>query len=278
MILNQSDFSKVIGEIYKITNTITGKCYVGQTRSHRLNHTKYRPFGHMGRFKDHIHEAHSTKKNICRYLNSSILKHGSEHFTCELLTTCEISELDCYEVHYIKEFNTKFPNGYNLTDGGQGFGYQSGAKITLPDSESITPVPRERTYMKKSDYTKNLISERLKEALNQPDHLAKMMQLTQKQHLSKKFDRFANVVVDESDIDKYISIRTNHAKQEPFVRVVVDKVATTFIGSFETIDEIKERAREFIRELVKRRNTLLLETPTESTLPLQSGNILEELG
>jgi group I intron endonuclease len=278
MILNQDEFSKVVGEIYKITNKVTGKCYVGQTRSHRLNHNKYRPFGFMGRFKDHIHEAYSTKKNICRYLNSSILKYGGEQFTCELLMTCDIADLDFYEVHFIQEFHTKFPNGYNLTDGGQGIGFQSGAKITLPESEIQSPPLKERASMKKSDYTKNLISERLKEALNQPDHLAKMMQLTQKQHLSKKFDRFANVTVDESDIDKYIKVRTNHVKNEPLIRVMIDNVATTFVGKFESIEDIKERAREFIRELVKRQNTLLLETPTESTLPLQFGNTLEELG
>jgi hypothetical protein len=41
MILNPDEFHKVEGEVYKITNTVTNKCYVGQTRSHRLNHGKY---------------------------------------------------------------------------------------------------------------------------------------------------------------------------------------------------------------------------------------------
>jgi len=38
MLLNSNEFHKVEGEIYKITNLVTGKSYVGQTRSHRLNH------------------------------------------------------------------------------------------------------------------------------------------------------------------------------------------------------------------------------------------------
>jgi group I intron endonuclease len=278
MLLNIDEFAKVVGEVYKITNTVTGKCYVGQTRSHRLNHNKYRPFGHLGRFKDHVHEAHSSKKNQSRYLNSSILKHGSEKFTCELLKTCEIEDLDYYEVHYITEFNTKYPNGYNLTNGGQGLGYQSGKKIVLDETETTTQPVKERTYEKKSDYTKNLISERLKEALNEPKHLEKMMQLTQIQHLEKKFDIFRNAVIDETNIDQYLRVRVNHVKNEQFVKVIIGKTTTSFVGKFETIDKIKERAREFIKELVKRRNTLLLETPTEPTLPLQSGNILEELG
>jgi hypothetical protein len=35
-IYNKDEFHKVVGEIYKITNTVNNKCYIGQTRSHRL--------------------------------------------------------------------------------------------------------------------------------------------------------------------------------------------------------------------------------------------------
>jgi hypothetical protein len=42
--------------------------------------------------------------------------------------------------------------------------------------------------MKKSDYTKNLISERLKESKSDLKHRNKMMILTQKQHLGNKFE------------------------------------------------------------------------------------------
>ena len=50
MLLNLNEFDKVRGEVYRITNAVTGKSYIGQTRSHRLNRGKYRPFGYMGRF------------------------------------------------------------------------------------------------------------------------------------------------------------------------------------------------------------------------------------
>ena len=49
-------------EIYKITNISNGKIYVGQAVSHILNHKRYRPYGHEGRFRCHISEAFSTKK------------------------------------------------------------------------------------------------------------------------------------------------------------------------------------------------------------------------
>ena len=67
-ILNKEDFNKVTGHIYVITNLINKYQYIGQTRSHRLNKNKYRPFGFMGRFKDHINECNTHKKNCCKYL------------------------------------------------------------------------------------------------------------------------------------------------------------------------------------------------------------------
>ena len=44
-------------EIYKITNLITKKLYVGQTVSHVLNHGKYRKYGYQKRLESHFSEA-----------------------------------------------------------------------------------------------------------------------------------------------------------------------------------------------------------------------------
>ena len=52
MILDIGEKDKVVGEIYKMTNTTNGKVYIGQTRSHRLNHNKYRPFGYLDIWED----------------------------------------------------------------------------------------------------------------------------------------------------------------------------------------------------------------------------------
>ena len=97
-LLNKDEFHKVSGEIYKITNLINNKCYVGQTRSHRLNHNKYRPFGYIGRFKDHVNECYSKKKKCCNYLNSALLKYDVNTFTCEKILECSLDKLDEYEI------------------------------------------------------------------------------------------------------------------------------------------------------------------------------------
>jgi group I intron endonuclease len=118
-------------EIYKITNLTTGKIYVGQAVSHILNHKRYRPYGHEGRFRCHISEAFSTKKNQSHYLNNSIRKYGVADFVVELIECCYLSNADERETHYIKEFNSLFPNGYNLKNGGSVFTHSDESKKRL---------------------------------------------------------------------------------------------------------------------------------------------------
>ena len=106
ILLNKDEAHKIKGEIYKITNLINNKMYIGQTRTHYLNKGKYRPFGYIGRFNSHISESKSLVKfNSCRYLNSSFNKYDIENFKCELLYTCDVNELDEYETKYIYELN-----------------------------------------------------------------------------------------------------------------------------------------------------------------------------
>jgi len=105
-------------EIYKITNVITNKIYIGQAVSHILNHKRYRPYGMEKRFNCHISEAFSVKKNQCHYLNNSIRKHGSNNFKLELICNCKIENSDNIEKQQIIENNSLYPDGYNLNTGG----------------------------------------------------------------------------------------------------------------------------------------------------------------
>ena len=115
-------------EIYKITNTLNGKTYVGQAVSHILNHKRYRPYGHEGRFRCHVSEAFSSKKNQSHYLNNAIRKYGVNEFVVELIECCEIIDADEREIKYIKEFASLYPNGYNLKNGGNVFTHSDESK------------------------------------------------------------------------------------------------------------------------------------------------------
>lgn len=90
--------------IYKITNLINSKCYIGQTT---VSVEK--------RWKRHCW-ASEYKKNMPIAL--AIAKYGKENFSVEVLHVCESQdELDAQEIHYAKLHDTFCPNGYNLRAG-----------------------------------------------------------------------------------------------------------------------------------------------------------------
>jgi len=131
-------------EIYKIINLTTGKLYVGQSVSHILNHNRYRPYGYEGRFRCHISEAFSSKKNQSHYLNNAIRKYGVNDFVVELIERCEIKDANDREIHYIKTFNSLFPNGYNLKNGGSVFTHSDESKKRV--SNGVINYFKEKKY------------------------------------------------------------------------------------------------------------------------------------
>lgn len=131
-------------EIYKIVNLSNDKIYVGQAVSHILNHKRYRPYGHDGRFRCHISEAFSQKKNQSHYLNNAIRKYSVCSFECELLECCEIKNADEREIHYIKQFDSLYPNGYNLKNGGSVFTHTDESKQRV--SNGVVKYYKDRKF------------------------------------------------------------------------------------------------------------------------------------
>ncbi len=95
-----------MGFIYKITNQVTAKCYVGQT-SKTIE----------ARFSEHLYNARKGRKSN---LYNSIRKHGPGVFIVEMLEECDNSLLCKREKHWIKMIGCRYPTGYNSTDGGVG--------------------------------------------------------------------------------------------------------------------------------------------------------------
>jgi group I intron endonuclease len=88
--------------IYKITNRINGKIYIGQT----VRSLQYR-------WKCHRHA-----NDNCVF-HKAIRKYGAENFTVEQIdTACDGEELNRKEKYWIAYYNSTLPNGYNSTDGG----------------------------------------------------------------------------------------------------------------------------------------------------------------
>jgi hypothetical protein len=54
-------------------------------------------------------------------LHKAIRKYGEDGFNIEIITTCKTKEeVNHKEIEMIRQYNSKSPNGYNLTDGGEG--------------------------------------------------------------------------------------------------------------------------------------------------------------
>jgi hypothetical protein len=252
------DNSQVVGQIYLITNKQTNKQYVGQTLSHRKNHNKYRPFGYIGRFKDHISEALcNTKKKQCTYLNNAIRLYGKDEFTVELITVCPKENLDIYEEKYIQEYNSLYPNGYNLTTGGKVF---KNIETDIEENNPMITTKKRGGSISRSSETRTKMSNSLKEIMNTPQIRQELMLRTQKQHSESKIANFKNVNIDLDKIEQYIKIR-NKKDGSKFIKVIVGNKHTSFVGKFNTLEELKERAIQFLKSI-----------NSSATLPNCSGN------
>ena len=124
--------------IYKITNLINGKIYIGQTGVDRLAERIY----------EHQFETIHSETNVA--FHNAITKYGFNNFSVEVVET-NISEelIDERERYYISFYNSYIhaenSNGYNETLGGQGtHGY------------IFTETDRLKMSMKQKAYWKNL--------------------------------------------------------------------------------------------------------------------------
>lgn len=106
--------------VYRIYHIDTGKSYIGITGNY-----KQRMYSHFGLYN-------KGKSYLC----NAIKKHGKDQFSHEIIFECDSWEELCKEeIEYIKIFNTKKPNGYNLTDGGDG---AVGFKIPLETRKKMS--------------------------------------------------------------------------------------------------------------------------------------------
>ena len=116
--------SKVYGIVYKATNKINGKMYIGQT------------VGSLdARISRHISDALLERYDM--YFHNAVRKHGKENFDWKIIAECNsLEELNKAEIEMIEKYNT-FGNGYNLTKGGEG---SSGFKHSEETKQKLSEI------------------------------------------------------------------------------------------------------------------------------------------
>lgn len=91
--------------VYKITNKINNKVYIGQTI-----------ISIRKRWTSHCSLSKSVHRSAIR---SAIQKYGKDNFEIKVIAKCNsIDELNHREKYYISLFKSLAPNGYNLESGG----------------------------------------------------------------------------------------------------------------------------------------------------------------
>lgn len=107
--------------IYRIKNKINGKIYIGQTST---------------TIKDRWSK-HCNNGSHCAYLKNAINKYGKESFIIEeIYSAKDRQELNKLEKSAIKEYNSLYPNGYNLTTGGDAFNHSQITKDKISKAHS----------------------------------------------------------------------------------------------------------------------------------------------
>lgn len=101
--------------IYKITNKINGKAYIGQ---HLIPEKGEQFRWYMGR-------GIAIQKALKKYGRQNFKKEILEYVKDDLETHLKVSDR---EIFWIKYYNTLYPNGYNLTPGGEGGCTEESAK------------------------------------------------------------------------------------------------------------------------------------------------------
>lgn len=105
-----SYYMKTYGVIYKHTNKITKKVYIGQTTQVDNIQRRFR----------HQDKTYNSYKSCPAFYNA-LVKYGWENFESEIiLTSFDFEALNLAEEYFIKLFNCIAPNGYNTNSFSEG--------------------------------------------------------------------------------------------------------------------------------------------------------------
>lgn len=135
-------FQSYYGHVYKVTNLINGKIYIGQTIKIGKRFLEYYGSG--------------------KYIKRAIKKHGITNFIKEIIWFCKTKEeLNEQEIFWIKLYNsTDRKIGYNIREGGIG-GINNGHVCS---DEAKQKISKANTGKRRTDEQKEKIKKALKES------------------------------------------------------------------------------------------------------------------
>jgi len=233
---------KYYGLIYKTTNLINNKPYIGQTTDEEYwKSGKYKGSGSL--FK------------------KAIKKYGFNNFKSELICYANSQEeLNDLEIKYISEFNSIYPNGYNIKLGGNNNGKQHVKTKDKIRTKLTGTKHSEETKIKMSLARKGkTVLEETKEKLRQANLGKKISEETkQKMIISKQnISKETKIKMSNSHIGKNLTNKTK------------EKIAKSHIG---------KKHSEVTKEKISKgnKNKIISEKTKSKMSNSQKGRILSE--
>lgn len=230
------------GIVYKIENLLNNKIYIGQT----ITTLNERWSGHKSDAK---------RKNTPLY--ASIRKHHDN--LCGVFSISVIEEnipynqLDHREIFWIKELNSMYPNGYNISNGGNGFLTEE-EKIRMSERVLGENNPMFGKYGELNPFygkthteeTKRIISEKSKGRIPSDESRKKNAASTKRRHeenghpmKGKNHTEEAKKKISETSKGRIVSDETKRKMRETNARkksvVMIDKFTNNKIQVFESM-------------------------------------------
>ena len=245
--------------IYKITNNLNNKCYIGQSNDpmHRWVSHKSHAKTNLGKGKVPLYDA--------------LRERGIENFTFSVIGWFE--DYNEKEREYIKLYNSLVPNGYNIMSGGEEPPHRYGEEhhnsvYSQELVDSIIDDLLSRQYSQKEIQLKYGVSQQLVTAINRgathrKDGIEYPIIKTSKYHIcDEDFDKIVyllkNSICTCSEIAKYFGVDTSSIK-------------AINAGRNHYSENIKYPIRNFrgransqsVETILAKRSTLAIDTPVE---------------
>jgi group I intron endonuclease len=199
--------------VYKITNLVNNKCYVGSS------------IDVIGRWSQHISTLEVNKHHSIK-LQRSYNKHGKNNFNYEIIEECDTELLLIREQYYIDLFDS-YKNGYNSV---QNAGNNLGMKHSDETKEILRNKSKGNKNMlnkKHTDETKKKISDKLKG-----------VPLSEETKLKMSESRKGKKITDE--VKKKIS---DKLKGKPLLEQTKLKISLSHLGKKQSVENIAHRVK-----------------------------------
>ena len=219
--------------LYKITNKINGKIYIGQT------------INSIGkRWHNHCRKNHG-----CSAISNAIRKYSKENFTIEEIGGANSqSELNYRGWLLIHNLNSKAPNGYNLKEGGGSKGKFHQSVVEKMKKQRNTEIYKNKQSKKAICRWNNLTSEekctkikKLKEMRNDPKAIDALKEHNNKQWSDTVYRKKMSKLSKDRWAEKEYRIKFTGHNNPNSKKIICDELGICFVSIIDAGKYIDEK-------------------------------------